>query len=107
RQRSPTLRDTFGILHQALVDQHLRADVWRVLEDVLPAGEDWDRAKRLRLLLAEAIEHDDWSQAQIAKALRGAGEKADRLAELMPKGSDARKAVQQAIEQTNLEGVGS
>lgn len=90
------MRVVFPLLHRALVGQSLSAKQWKDLDEVLPAGNQWDRAERLRKALLASIKHHNWSDREVAQAIAAAGPEAGRLRELTEKKSDLRKAIDAA-----------
>jgi hypothetical protein len=104
RRRTAALKDAFGIVHGALVDQRVGPELSRSLDTVLPEEDGLDLAERLRVLISEVIKRQRWDATQIETALRGAGPKAKKLADLFPKKSRERKAVTDALKNANLGG---
>lgn len=87
------MKGAFPILHRALVEQRLDERQWKRLDRVLPPGNDWDRAERLRKALIESIKSDSWSESDIATTLRRAGPEADRVLDLVGKKSKVGKVI--------------
>jgi hypothetical protein len=88
----------FPLLHRATVNQRLPAKDWKLLDPVLPSGNHWDRAERLRKWLAKAIKNHNWSESEIADTLKRAGPEAERFRELLGKKSDLAKVVDSILD---------
>jgi hypothetical protein len=89
-------QEVFPPLHRALVRQQMPDNQWRRLREVLPDGNEWDRAERLRKALYVSVKRDNWTERELADLLHRAGPEAQRLRDLAPKKSDVRKALDDA-----------
>jgi hypothetical protein len=90
---SDVIRATFPDLHRAAVVGAFPSEAWDRLDHVLPAGNHWDRAERLRKALLEVIQRDDWREPEIADVVRASGPEAERIRDLTDKKSELRKVL--------------
>lgn len=91
------LSAAFPIVHRALVRSALPGPEWRQLDKVLPKGNHWDRAERLRRVLLSSIQQDSWSESEIADVIRRAGPEAERVRDLVKKKSDIGRVLDAAL----------
>jgi len=67
--RSQGWRQSFELLHAALLDSRFDEEAWRLLASVLPAGPEWDRCSRLRRGAAWEARRDEWPSAAVASLI--------------------------------------
>jgi hypothetical protein len=88
------LQTVFGPLHHAVTADRLPPDAWAKLDQVLPKARD--PALRLRRLLADVAQREDWGPSELEKAIRDAGPDATELRHEV-KQDDALYAVLKAV----------
>jgi hypothetical protein len=91
------LRETFAPVHRGLVERRISPRAAARLDPVLPGSEKEGRARRLRLALVQRAEAGDWTEHEIAHALEGAGERGERVTELVPKKDPLRRLLEAAV----------
>lgn len=90
-------RETFAPVHRSLVERRLPPGAAARLDPVLPGSEKDGRPRRLRLALVQRADAGGWTEHEIAHALEGAGERGERVTELVPKKDPFRRLLEAAV----------